>query len=143
MIILDTNVLSALMRAPADERVADWLDAQPAEQIWTTAITAFEVHFGLLSLPAGRRRTALQRAFEALLSQDLDNRVLVFDQSAAEQAAVIAARLKTLGRPVDIRDIQIGGIASARRAALATGNARHFQHMSITLVDPWAQADAR
>lgn len=142
MIVLDTNVLSVLMRAPSDKHVASWLDTQPAEQVWTTSITVFEVHFGLLTLPSGRRRTALQRAFDALLTEDLDGRVFVFDQAAAVQAAAIAARLKTLGRPVDIRDIQIGGIVAARQAALATGNTRHFQHMSIALIDPWRPADA-
>jgi predicted nucleic acid-binding protein len=71
MIILDTNVLSGLMRSTPDPLVVRWLDEQPAPSLWTTSVTLFEVRHGLLSLPAGRRRTQLQDAFEQLLRHDL------------------------------------------------------------------------
>ena len=138
MILIDTNVLSALMRREPDRAVMAWLDAQPPESIWTTAITVFEIRYGLEILPDGRRRKALEEAFDKALAEDFDGRVLAFDQAAADAAALIAARQREAGRPVEIRDVQIAGIAASRKAALATGNTRHFQDTGITLIDPWA-----
>lgn len=138
MILLDTNVLSALMRRDADRVVIDWLDAQPPESIWTTAITVFEIRFGLEILADGRKRKALEGAFSSALADELDGRVLAFDHAAAEAAAAIAAAGRAAGRPVEIRDVQIAGIASARKATLATRNTRHFEGAGIALIDPWA-----
>lgn len=137
MIILDTNVLSALMRRAPDPAVLAWLDAQPPLSIWVTTITLFECQFGFALMPAGRRRQALETAFEALLTQDLDQRVLAFDSAAATQAAALAAQRQLAGRPVDMRDTQIAGIAQARRATLATRNAKHFEGLSVPVVNPW------
>ena len=92
MIILDTNVISALMRAPPDEAVVGWLDRQPPESIWTTAITVFEIRLGIALLAAGRRRDRLEATFERSLAEDLEGRVLPFDGGAAHAAADIAAR---------------------------------------------------
>ena len=138
MILLDTNVLSALMRREADPVMVAWLDAQPPESIWTTAVTVFEVRLGLEILADGRRRKALEEAFARALEEDFDGRVLPFDQTAAEAAAIIAARQREAGRPIEIRDVQIAGITAARKAALATRNTRHFEGTGITLIDPWA-----
>lgn len=138
MILLDTNVLSALMRREADSTVVAWLDAQPPESIWTTSITVFEIRFGLEILAKGRRRKALEEAFASALDEDFDGRVLAFDQAAAEAAAAIAARRREAGRPVEIRDVQIAGITAARKATLATRNIRHFEGAGIALIDPWA-----
>ena len=137
MIILDTNVLSALMRTTPDEAVVRWLDRQPAESIWITSITLFETRLGLALLPRGRRRQSLEAAFDRLLEADLENRVLDFDRAAATASAALAALRQRAGRPVDIRDSQIAGIALARRAALATRNVRHFQDLDIEVIDPW------
>jgi len=137
MIILDTNVLSALMRESPDAPVVAWLDRQPAESIWITSLTLFEARFGLASLPAGRRRRALEASFEHLLNEDLESRVLDFDSAAATQAALLAAERRKRGRPVDMRDTQIAGIALARRATLATRNVRHFRDLKVPVVDPW------
>lgn len=137
MIILDTNVLSALMRREADPVVVAWLDAQPPESIWTTAITVFEIRFGLEVLAKRRRRKALEEAFASALDEDFDGRVLAFDRPAADAAAAIAARRRQAGRPVEIRDVQIAAIAAARKARLATRNIRHFEGTGITLIDPW------
>jgi len=115
-----------------------WLDAQPPESIWTTAITVFEIRFGLEILAKGRKRKALEEAFANALDEDFDGRVLAFDQAAADAAAVIAARQREAGCPVEIRDVQIAGIAAARKATLATHNTRHFDGTGITLIDPWA-----
>ena len=138
MIILDTNVLSALMRTAPEASVVAWLDRQPAKSVWMTSITLFEARLGLALLPAGRRRQALEAAFARLLIEDLENRVLDFDSAAAIEVASLAAAREKNGRPVDMRDTQIAGIVIARRATLATRNARHFADLKISIVDPWA-----
>lgn len=138
MIILDTNVLSALMRPAPDEPVVAWLDRQPAESVWITSITLFEARFGLSLLPPGRRRKALEAAFTQLLEEDLEHRILDFDGAAAESAASIAAERRRKGQTVDLRDTQIAGIALARRATLATRNVRHFTPLAVRVVNPWA-----
>ena len=137
MIILDTNVLSALMRASADASVLAWLDRQPAESVWITSITLFEARFGLALLPKGRRRQTLETSFAQLLQQDLKNRVLDFDSAAATEAALLAAVRQRAGKPLDMRDTQIAGIALARRATLATRNIRHFADLKVAVIDPW------
>lgn len=137
MIILDTNVLSALMRTTPDAAVVDWLDRQPADSVWLSSITVFETRFGLALLPKGRRRTGLERAFESVLSDDLANRVLDFDAVAAAAAARLAAVRQKAGRAVDLRDTLIAGIALARRATIATRNTRHFEGLDVPVVDPW------
>lgn len=138
MILLDTNVLSALMRLEPDPIIVTWLDTQPPDSIWTTTITTFEIRFGLEILPDGRRRKALEQAFTQALEDDLDARVLPFDQAAAEAAARISAQQRAAGQPVEIRDVQIAGIATARRATLATRNTRHFAGTGITMINPWS-----
>jgi hypothetical protein len=138
MIILDTNVLSTLMRKKPDVAVVNWVDQQPAESVWITSITLFETRLGLALVPAGRRRHSLQVAFAQLLQEDLENRVLDFDSAAATEAAALAADRQLAGRPVDIRDTQIAGIALARRATIATRNLRHFSDLKVPVVDPWS-----
>ena len=137
MIILDTNVLSALMQRAPDAAVVGWLDRQAAESIWITSVTLFETRLGLALLPNGKRRASLVASFSRVLEQDLENRVLDFDAGAAVEAAELAARRRRAGRPVDIRDTQIAGIALARHAALATRNARHFADLEVSVIDPW------
>ena len=138
MIVLDTNVLSALMRREPDAAAVAWLDGQSAESIWTTAITVFEIRFGLELLVPGRRRRQLETAFSRAISEDLEDRVLPFDEEAAREAASRAAERQRAGRRIDFRDLEIAGIVSTRRATLATRNVRHFQDLGIALVDPWA-----
>jgi predicted nucleic acid-binding protein len=138
VIVLDTNVVSALMRRDPDRVVVAWLDGLPAESVWTTAITVFEVRLGLELLAAGRRRRLLEEAFDQALAEDFEERVLPFDESAARAAGRLAAALHRAGRTPDVRDVQIAGIAAARRADLATRNVRHFEGLGVTLVDPWA-----
>jgi toxin FitB len=138
VIILDTNVLGALMRAAPEAAVVAWLDRQSAQSVWITSITLFETKFGLALLPMGRRRQALETLFGRLLNEDLENRVLDFDSAAATEAASLAAMRRKTGRPVDMRDTQIAGIVLARRATLATRNVRHFGDLKISIVDPWA-----
>lgn len=137
MILLDTNVLSALMRTEPDIAVVDWLDTQPSESIWTTSVTLFEIRTGLELLPSSRRRRHLEDAFERVINEDLDNRVLPFDSAAANAAGSLVARRQRAGKSVEIRDAQIAGIALARKATVATGNIRHFKDLGVRLVDPF------
>jgi len=137
VIILDTNVLSALMRSEPDTTVVSWLDDQVAESIWITSITLFEARFGLALLPEGAHRQQLTTRFDDLVVGDFENRVLLFDQPAARQATDLAARRKHAGRPVDMRDIFIAGIALARKARIATRNTRHFDDLPGTVINPW------
>ena len=141
MIVLDTNVLSALMRTMPDEAVVRWLDRQPADSVWVTSITVFEARFGLALLPQGRRRVGLERSFEKVLSEDLANRVLDFDSAAATAAVRLAADRQRAGRVADFRDTLIAGVALARRATLATRNTGHFQGLDVPVVDPWTVSD--
>ena len=136
MIVLDTNVLSALMRQTPEPAVVAWLDRQPRTSIWTTSITVFEIRFGLQILPAGKRRTSLTEAFSAVLD-DLDQRILDFDSEAAAHAADLMARRHYTGRPVELRDTMIAGIVLARHASLATRNTAHFADLTTALMDPW------
>ena len=137
MIVLDTNVMSALMRTDAEAVVVEWLDRQPADSVWLTSITVFEARFGLALLPKGRRRTGLERAFNRVLTEDLSSRVLTLDEMAAVTAAQLAADRRRAGRIVDLRDLLIAGIAQARRATIATRNTRHFEGLDVPVVDPW------
>lgn len=138
MIVLDTNVLSALMRSEPEPAVVKWLNGLPPESVWTTSITVFEVRLGLEILAAGRRRRQLEDAFARALEEDFEGRVLPFDQAAAQAAGRIAAERRRAGRAIEIRDVQIAGIISARRATLATRNIRHFEECGLVLVDPWS-----
>lgn len=138
MILLDTNVISTFMQRDPEPAVLAWLDAQPPESIWTTSITVFEVRMGLELLAAGRRRRMLEEAFTRMLDDDFEGRVLSFDSAAAHAAGRIAAERRQSGRPVEIRDLQIAGIATARKAAVATRNVRHFHGLGLIVIDPWA-----
>ena len=138
MIVLDTNVLSGLMQ-PEDSKVVAWLDQQPPESIWTTAVTIFEIRFGLALLASGRRKRQLGDAFAKVLDEDLERRILPFDDEAAVEAADRAAERRALGKPLNFRDVEIAGIVASRRATLATRNVRHFQDLRIEFVDPWAR----
>jgi predicted nucleic acid-binding protein len=138
VIVLDTNVVSALMRLEPDPLVVAWLDGLPPESVWTTSVTVFEVRLGLEILETGRRRRQLEEAFAKALEEDFEGRVLPFDQSAAQAAGRIAAERRRAGRTVEIRDIQIAGIVNIRKATLATRNTRHFEGCGLVLVDPWS-----
>ncbi len=137
MIILDTNVLSALMRQTPDSKVVAWLDQRPRTSIWTTSVTVLEVRFGLGIMAAGKRRSALLAAFEALLDR-IGRRVVPFDTAAAERAGELMALRHKKGQPGDLRDTMIAGIVLVNRAELATGNTAHFADLSVPLINPWA-----
>ena len=138
MIILDTNVLSELMRSSADSTVVEWLDRQPRSSIWTTSITMLEIRYGLQILATGRKRSALMTAFERLVSEKMDGRIAPFDSAAAEHAGDLMAIRHKKGRPGDLRDTMIAGIVLARRGTLATRNTQHFDDLEVSVVNPWS-----
>jgi toxin FitB len=137
MIILDTNVLSALMRPAADRNVVVWLDKQPRTSVWTTSVTILEIRFGLQILAAGKRRTFLMETFEKLVLDQIGQRIAPFDAAAAQHAGDLMASRHKKGRPTELRDTMIAGIVLACHATLATRNARHFDDLSVPIIDPW------
>ena len=139
MIILDTDVLSALMREEPDKAVAAWLNDQSRISIWTTSITVVELQFGLQIMPSGRKRSQLMEALEILLADKIAERIAPFDAVAAQRAADLMASRYRRGRPKELRDTMIAGIALAHNATLATRNTPHFQDLSVPVINPWSQ----
>jgi predicted nucleic acid-binding protein len=137
VIILDTNVLSALMQQAPDRHVIEWLNRQPRTSIWTNAVTILEIRFGLQIMATGKRRLLLMQAFETAL-EVMGNRIASFDAAAATAAAELMAARQKRGRPGDLRDTMIAGIVLAHRATLATRNTSHFEDLSVPVVNPWS-----
>lgn len=137
MIILDTNVISELMHPAPDANVVGWVDRQSGGSIWITSITIFEVTFGLETMVSGRKQTALRHSFEALRRR-LQEKIALFDESAAVETAELMAARQKAGRPRDLRDTMIAGIVVAHHATLATRNVSHFSDISAAVVNPWA-----
>jgi predicted nucleic acid-binding protein len=135
MIILDTDVVSGIMRA--EKEAISWLNRQAASSIWTTAVTIFEIQCGLAVMPSGRRRSTTELAFRKVIEDDLSNRVLSFDRAAANEAAALMVARHRGGRIKESRDTMIAGIALAQNATLATRNVRHFDDLRVPVVDPW------
>ena len=137
MIVLDTNIISSLMRTEPETRIISWLDQQTEPSVWVTAVSIFELRYGIEILPESSRRRQLEREFTRVIGTDLENRILPLDDNAAAAAASIAAQRKQSGRPVEIRDTLIAGIVVSRRADFATRNVRDFQDLDIRVIDPW------
>lgn len=137
MIVLDTNVISEMLRPAPDARVSAWLAAQHGPEVYLTAICEAELKYGVAVLPEGRRRDALTNAVEAILAQEFAGRILAFDSAAAAAYAQIAAARRASGRPVSQFDAQIAAIARTHRAMLATRNTADFEGCGVELVDPW------
>ncbi len=136
MIILDTNVLSALMLQTPEPHVVAWLDRQPRSSVWTTAVTVLEVRFGLQIMATGKRRHLMVQTFEALL-QKIDHRIAPFDDAAATHSAALMAARQRRGRPQELRDTMISGIVLAQHGTLATRNTKHFHDLAVPILNPW------
>lgn len=137
MIILDTNVVSELMRASPSQAVLDWIAGQPMADLFTTTITQAEILFGVALLADGRRRAGLAQAAGQMFAEDFAGRVLAFDASAAQAFAPIAAARRRAGRPIAAFDAQIAAIAFASGAVLATRNVADFEGCGVVVVNPW------
>jgi predicted nucleic acid-binding protein len=138
MIILDTNVLSELMRPAPSPLVVAWVAAQPSASLHITSITEAEILHGVLLLPAGRRRAALEAAAVAMFAEDFDDRILAFGSDAAGAYARIAADRRRSGHPISHFDAQIAAIARTAGAALATRNVADFADLGLSVVNPWS-----
>jgi predicted nucleic acid-binding protein len=139
VILLDTNVISAFIRPEPDRAVMSWLDLQPPESLWTTSISVYELRFGIELLASGRRRELLEEALTKAMEEDFDGRVIPFGIEAAHAAGRIGAARRKLGRTIEVRDVQIAGIAIAQNAVIATRNVRHFEGLGIDLINPWSE----
>jgi len=138
VIVIDTNVLSELAKPAAEPTVVAWANAQPIEDLYTTATTEAEMLFGLACVPAGRRQDSLRRAIETAFSVLLAGRVLSFDRPAARAYAELAVERRRQGRAANGPDLQIAAIARSRGAsAIATRNTRDFEGCGMPLINPW------
>ena len=137
MIILDTNVLSELMRPSPEPRVEAWLTAQPDTSVFISAITDAELRYGMATMPDGKRRNALTAELENMLTADFAGRILPFDSVAARAFAILASERRQKGRPISQADAQIAAIARSRGAVLATRNEPDFDDCGIEVINPW------
>ena len=138
MLMLDTNVVSELMRMTPEPAVMTWFSGQDSAELYLTAVSEAELRAGAAILPAGRRRDRLTAEVDAVVREDFAGRVLPFDSAAARAYAAIAASRRSAGRPILEADCQIAAIARASDAAVATRNGADFEHCGIALIDPWA-----
>ena len=137
MIIIDTNVLSELMRPKPSPRLIEWVAKQPVTELFTTSITEAEIFYGMELLPKSKRREGLLAAAEAMFAEDFAGRIFGFDSDAARVFSKIAAHRRALGSPISHADAQIAAIAQVRGAKLATRNVADFENCHLDVVDPW------
>ena len=137
MIVLDTNVLSELLKANPKRSVIEWVEAQPRSSLYTTTVVEAELLYGLALLPDGARKAGLESAVAAMFNDDFSGRVIPFDSLAAHAYSEIASERKVLGRPISQLDAMIAAAAMSRRAGLATRNTRDFLGCGIDVIDPW------
>lgn len=137
MIVVDTNVVSELMKAAPDQTVRAWSARHSVATLYTTSITEAEILYGIELLPEGRRREAIRAAAQAIFTQSFGGRVLAFGSNAASAYASIMSRRRRLGRPMNHAGGQIAAIALAAGAALATRNVADFEGSGLKLTDPW------
>lgn len=137
MILLDTNVISELMRAEPAQAVLDWFDQHDAADLFISAVTEAELRAGVAYLPEGQRRDRLQMAVDAMIEQDFQGRIVPFDTIAARPYAIIAAQRRAAGHPIAEADCQIAAIASAADALLATRNVKDFEGCGVRVINPW------
>lgn len=137
MFVLDTNVISELMRPSGSDRVFDWISRQSPALLFTTSVTQAEILFGLSIMPDGRRKALLMKAAEAMFVQDFAERILPFDTASSLVYADIRSRRQRTGAPISVFDAQIAAIAKLYSATLVTRNIPDFRDCGITLINPW------
>jgi len=137
MILLDTNVLSELMKAKPAPEVVAWIDQQPAGQLYISAITVAEILYGIARLPDGKRKTSFADLARLMFDEDFAGRILPFDTEAASRYASLAAASEAKGRVADMADAQIAAIAALYDVPVATRNVRHFAHLGVSVINPW------
>jgi len=140
VIVLDTNVISELMRREPNDIVVRWVDRYPVDEVFVTSVTAAELMYGVARLPDGERRNVLTAKVAELLTEDFHDQILPFDGAAADHYGEIAAARDLLGRPISMADAQIAAICRRFAACLATRNTKDFVDAGIALRDPWEDA---
>lgn len=138
MILLDTDVVSAVMKPAPMEAVVGWLDGHTTAELFLSTVTVAEIGFGLRALPAGKRRRDLGDRFELFLARGFEQRILAFDLPAARLYAELMARRRKIGRPMSVLDGQIAAIARSHAFAVATGNVRDFEECGLEILNPFA-----
>jgi predicted nucleic acid-binding protein len=141
MIVLDTNVISEIMRERPDPVVLKWLDHQPEKDLWTTSVVIAELLVGIEMSPPGRKQKALREAVEGMIADDFRGQVVAFNLPAARLYAEIVASRKKIGRPIREMDAQIAAVARVHGATLATRDVRDFAGCDLDLVNPWRRGD--
>ena len=136
MILLDTNVVSEVMRERPDHAVRGWLKSLPKRELWTASVVIAELLSGIDLMPAGRKKEALREGVEGMIAEDFRGQVLKFDVSAARHYGQILAFRKQQGRPIREMDALIAATAKSNNATLATRNPRDFEHCGIPLINP-------
>lgn len=137
MIVLDTDVVSELMRQAPEVNVVSWVDQYPPDEVFITAVTAAELQYGVARLPDGHRKTVLTTKVGELLTEDFHGRILPFGGDAAVHYAWIAASREREGRPISMADAQIAAICKYYGARLATRNTKDFADTGIHILNPW------
>ena len=138
MIILDTNVVSELMRPVPSSNVVAWVAGQTTTNLYLSTVSEAELRFGVEILPTGERRNRLLYEVDGMLQEDFEGRILPFDRAAARAYAVIAAARRAAGHPINHADCQIAAIARCRRASVATRDVSDFEGSGIEVINPWA-----
>jgi predicted nucleic acid-binding protein len=137
MLMLDTNMLSEIMRSEPEQKVADWIVRQPSDELFTAAVCQAEILSGLAVMPSGRRRSELEEAARAMFAEDFDGRVLPFDAEAAAAYAEVFAARRRAGRPSGTIDLMLAAIARTRGASVVTRNVADFEGVGVPIVNPW------
>lgn len=135
--ILDTNVISELMRPEPSSVVTAWVAKQPVQELFTTSISEAEIFYGIELLTKGKRREALRAAAEAMFAEDFRGRMFAFGSEAARAFSKIAAYRRQLGKPISNADAQVAAIARVQKARLATRNVTDFRDCELDVIDPW------
>jgi toxin FitB len=139
MILLDTNVVSELLRIAPDMQVVEWIDAQPVQTLYLSAITVAELRWGVAQLPAGKRRAALNEKLEEGLMPLLAPRVLPFDIDCAQSYADLMAKARSEGRGIATADGFIAAVATANELTIATRDTSPFEAAGLSVINPWEQ----
>jgi len=137
VIVVDTNVISELMRGEPHPAVLTWVAAQPRSLLYTTYVSQAEILYGIATLPEGRRRTALAAAAEAMFAEDFAGRLLPFEARAAARSTEIVLARRQAGKPIEKFDALIAATALAAGASFATRDAGGFTGCGLTVINPW------
>lgn len=140
MIILDTNILSELMRSQPNKCVLQWIGKYRSTNLFITTLTKAEILYGLEILPESKRRFALKQAATSMFNIDFASRILPFDSDAAQHFAIVSVNRRKIGRPISQIDAQIAAIARSHNATLATRNVSDFEECNIKIINPWEES---